>query len=154
VGVRARARDPPVRRHDLGGDQVVARQAAGPLEPAVAAAEGEPGDPGVGDLAAGDGEPVFLGRGVQLGPDDPGPGRRRPGVRVDGDALHRAKVHDEAVVADGQAGDAVAAAADRDRQAVAAGERDGRDDVGAVVQRAITAGRRSIAPFQTRRTSS
>ena len=64
-----RADDPAVPRDELGGDEVVARQAVLALEPARAAAERQPGDAGRGDPAAGGGEAVRLRRAVDVGPD-------------------------------------------------------------------------------------
>ena len=68
VLVVGRGHDAAVGGHDLGLDQVVAREAELALEPPAAAAEGEAGDAGAGHAPAGDGEPVLLGRGVELAP--------------------------------------------------------------------------------------
>lgn len=81
---------------------------------------------------------VGLAPGIRLAPDGAGDRGRagRGGTAgsgaspaLDPDALHREAVDDE-VVADGGAGDVVAAAADGDEQAVIAGEGDGGEDVG------------------------
>ena len=66
VLVLARAHEPAVGEHDLGREQRVDRQAVVAHQPADAAAEREPADAGVRDLAGGHGEAVLLGRGVEL----------------------------------------------------------------------------------------
>jgi hypothetical protein len=66
---------------------------------------------------------------VDVGPDGAPAHRRAPSGRVDADAVHAPEVDDDPVVDGREAGDAVAAAADGDRQVVAAGEADGRDHV-------------------------
>ena len=72
-------------------------------------------------------------------------GRAPPARRVDSHALHRRHVEHDPAVAHAVAGDVVAAAAHRDRHAVLAGHRQHVPHVGHAGQRAIIAGRRSIA---------
>ena len=107
----------PVGGDDLGLDQVVAHEAELALEPPAAAAQREPGDAGGRNAPAGDGEPVLLGRGVDLAPGAAGLDPRRLGRGIDVDALHAAQVDADAAVDDRRAGHAVAAAVDRDRRA-------------------------------------
>ena len=80
----------------------------------------------------------------------PPPTRARRASGIDGHARHRGQVDHERPVADRQPGDVVAAAADRDRQAL----RRGRVASAATTSssdstRAMTAGRCEIIPFQT-----
>ena len=111
--------------------QVVAHEAELALEPAAAAAEREAGDAGVGHAAAGDREPVLLGRGVELAPRAARP-RRAPSCAVGSTSMPfmpRRSTHD-AVVAHRRAGDAVAAAVHRERQGRCSRARfTARDDV-------------------------
>ena len=86
--------------------------------------------------------------GVEPGPLRPAAGHRsaRGGVHLDG--RHRRQVDDDAIVAGGEAGDAVRSAPDGDRQALARREAKRRDDVVGTAARTIIAGRLSMAPFQ------
>ena len=120
VLVGAGAHDVAVGGHDGGGDQVVCGQAVHALEPARPRAEREAGDAGVRDAAAGDGEPVRLGGGVELRPGEARPGAHGARGQVDLDPLERAHVDDEPVVDDAVAGAGVAAGADGDRQCLLA----------------------------------
>jgi hypothetical protein len=69
VLVRGGGHEPAVGRDELDREQVVDRQAVLAREPADAAAERQPGDPGVRDLAAGDGEAVRLRLAVEVAPE-------------------------------------------------------------------------------------
>ena len=131
VGVLAGRRlgDAPVGEDDLGGLERVDRQAVAAHEPAHAAAERQPADARVRDLAGRNGEPVLLRRGVDLAQEraaaDADEGRRG----VDLDAVERAHVDAERTVAHGAAGDGVAARADREAQTRGTGRTDRRRDV-------------------------
>ena len=129
VLVRRRVDHPPVGGHDLGPDQVVAREGELPLQPAAAAPEGEAGDAGVGHPATGDREPVLLGGGVELAPVEPGLGAHRARRRVDLDALHAAHVDDQSLVDHRGAGHPVPAPVHRDGQSLLAREVHHRDHV-------------------------
>ena len=94
------------------------------------AAGGEAGDAGRGHQTAGHGEPELLGLGVQVLPGAAGLRGHPPAAGVDLDALHQREVQHDAVVDGGEAGDRVAAAADGQRQSLAAGEVDRADHVG------------------------
>ena len=84
-----------------------------------------PPSPGGRDQPAGGGQAVGLRGGVEPGPLRPAAGHRstRRGVHLDG--RHRRQVDDDAVVAGREPGDAVRAAADGDRQALARREANG-----------------------------
>ena len=91
----------------------------------------------------------------KLAPERARLGPRRARLRIDADPLHQAEVDDDAAVADRQAGEAVPAAADRELQVrCACANRTAAITSATPAQRAISAGRRSIDPFQTLRCSS
>ena len=77
------------RRDHLGRQQVVGREAALALEPAAAAAQREPGDPGGREAAAGDRQAVLLRRRVELAPGQARLRARRLRLGVDRRSLHR-----------------------------------------------------------------
>ena len=131
LGVLAlgRANDPTVPGHELGGDEVVAREAVLALEPAGAAAERQPGNPGRRHAPAGGGEAVGLGRAIHVGPDGAAADSHDAPVGVDVDVGHATHVEHDAVVAQRQTGDGVPAGAHGDRQLVLACEGQGRHDV-------------------------
>ena len=132
VGVLRVARTPAlaVRRHHIGGYEVVERHAVFPREPAEPAAEREPGDAGRGVDASGQDEAIggrllvdIAKRGARL---DPG----GLGGRIDANRLHQGQVEQHGPLGDRMARDLVPAAADRDQEAILAGEVDGRANVG------------------------
>ncbi len=132
LGVLALARvdEPTVGGDDVGADEVVAREPVLPHQPADPAAEREAGHTGRRDEAAGRGEPVRLGLVVDVGPDGAAADGRLSHGRVHAHAVHGREVDHHAVVAGREARDAVAAAADGDRQVVAPCKADGCDHVG------------------------
>lgn len=79
VLLRAGGHQLPVHCDHVHREQVVAGQAVLPLQHAHAAAEGEARDAGLGNLAAGHGEPVDLGLAVHIA-------QRRPGLGAHGAA--------------------------------------------------------------------
>ncbi len=81
--VLARTHDPAVCGHELDGKQVVDRQAVLAVQPSHAAAEGEPGDAGVGDDTDGADEVERLRRVVELGQERTAVHARRTSLRVD-----------------------------------------------------------------------
>src|SRR5205823_6639627 len=115
---------------DLGRDEVVDGHPVLAHEPAKPAAEGEAGDAGARDLAAGRGQAMDGGGGVELGPGHARLGPHGSGRRVDLDGAHRRQVDHQAALGDGLAGDVVAAAPDRHLAAGLPPETDGVDDVG------------------------
>ncbi len=129
VLVLARAHLAAVRGDEVDGEQAVDRQAELALEPAHATAERQAAHTGVRDDADRTDEPVRLRRGVEPGEvraaADPGGAR----LGVDVDAADRCEVDHDPVVAGGEAGDAVAAAADGDDELLLAGEAERSDDV-------------------------
>src|SRR5215210_1630707 len=70
VLVRARRHEVAARRHDVRGDQVVARKPALARQPADSATEREPCDTGVRNLATRRREPVRMCLAVELPPLD------------------------------------------------------------------------------------
>jgi hypothetical protein len=99
-------------------------------QPAVAAAEGQAGDAGVGHHAARRDEAECLRLAVDVAQHGAALDVDEPALRVDLDAVHLAEVDLYAAVDRRQAGDRVPAAAHRDRQAPVAREAHGLDDVG------------------------
>ena len=119
----------PVGGHDLGGDEIVADEAALALEPATAAAGDEPAETGAPHAPARDGEAMLLRRGVELGPVGAAPGAHGLRLRVDLDRAEAAEVDADAAVHDRRAGDAVPTAVYGERQVLLAREVDRGDDV-------------------------
>jgi hypothetical protein len=85
------ARISPVRRHQLEGADVVARQPVLPGEPTHPATEGERADPGVRHVALGGRQAVLLRGSIERAEErsalDPG----APPLRIDADAAHRGR---------------------------------------------------------------
>ena len=86
------------------------------------AAEGEAGDPGRADHAAGRDQAVGLGRGVEVEPGGAAAGDREPRLGIDLDVPHPREVDHQPVVDRAVPGGVVAAAADRDLEIVGLGE--------------------------------
>ena len=116
--------------HQLHGQQVVAAQAVLPLDPARAAAEGQPRDARRGHSSAGRGQAVLLRRRVELRPGAATAHPRPACGRVDLDGLHRAYVDHQAVVVAGRPGDRVSTGAHGHRQQVLLSALEGRPYVG------------------------
>ena len=118
-----------VGRDELDPEQVVDRVTVLALEPTHAPSERQTGDPGVGHDADRADEPDRLGLPVELAEERATvhPGRALGGV--DPHAVHPRQVDDDPVVAGREAGDAVAAAADGDRELLLTPEADGGDHV-------------------------
>jgi hypothetical protein len=128
----ARAHEPAVGEHHVGRDQVVDRQAASAGEVAESPAEGDAADAGRGDDAARQREAERMGRVVDVAEQRAAEHARDLRHRVDDHAAHAREVDDEPVVDAAQARAVVSAAADRQRQALAARVPDGGDHVGRV----------------------
>ena len=139
VGVLARAgagaHDAPIRGDDLGRHEVVDAEAVTAAQPADAAAQGEAGDAGIRDQASGHRERERLRLAIDVAPERSALDPRTPPFRVDSHAAHRREVDHHAAIADRMPGDVVAAAADRRREALRAGE----GNRGAYVRRARAA---------------
>ena len=114
VGRRGHLDDVALGRHELGGQQVVGREAVLGHQPAEPAAQGETGDSGRRDRAARDGEAVLGGRVVQLGPGEPGLRAHRAARGIHVGALHLGEVDHHGAVGDGAPGHVVATAAHAD----------------------------------------
>src|SRR5215212_953899 len=99
VFVRAGPDDPAVRGHDLGRDEALARGPELAVDPARAAPQRQAGDARVRHPPTGDRQSVLLRSGVQLSPCQPRAEAARARIDVDLDALHRAGVDDDPVVA-------------------------------------------------------
>ena len=158
VVVRARPYLSAIRGHELYRPQVVDRQAELALQPPDTATEGQAGDTGMADDADRTGQPERLGSVVELGQQgsavDPGGSL----LGVDRRTRHARHVDDDAVVAGRQAGQAVTAAADGDRELLLPPVSDRGLDVGHVRTgvRPAPAGDRSsrsrhVVPSRTRR---
>jgi hypothetical protein len=132
VGVLAVAgcEDVAARRDDIGRDQLIDGEPVLAHQPADAAAQRQTGEPGVRDDAGRYGQPERLRLAVELAEANPGLRPDRAAREVDSYPVHQREVDDHAAVADGQAGEAVSAAAHGRRQAGSTGEPDGLDHVG------------------------
>ena len=112
-------------RHDAGGEQVVDGQPVLAAQPPHAAAEREPGDAGVADQPDGHGQPVRLGRRIEVAEQGTAAHLGPPRHGIHGHLVHRAEVDHQAVVHDGRARHAVRPAAHGHLEAVGSGEPDG-----------------------------
>ena len=120
----------PVGHHDIGRQQIVTGQAVAPAEPAEAAAERQPGDAGRRDRSTGRGEPEGLTLAVEFKVGQPGLGSDGPGDGIDPRTLHPGEINHQTAIAERVPGHTVAAAADRQLEALLPGEVDRRDHVG------------------------
>ena len=101
-------------------------------EVADAASEGEAGDPGGADHAAGRDEAMRLGGRVEVEPGGAALGAGQARVRIDLDVPHPRQVDHQTVVDGAVPGGVVAAAADGDLQVVLLSEDQRRRHVGGV----------------------
>ncbi len=129
IGVLRDVDDAAVGRDELDADQVVGGEAVLRHQPTEPAAEREPRDAGRRDRAARRRESVHGRLAVELAPERTALRARRLAGRVDVDALHRREVDHQRIVGDGAPGDVVAAAANRDVEALRASEADRVGDV-------------------------
>jgi len=120
---------PAIGGYDLRRDQVVAAQAVGAAQPAIAAAQRQPGDARPGIHAARRRQTVRLRRRVDVAPRRAASDADRSPGRVDLDLLHLGEIDDDAPVVGRVTGHVVPAAPNREQQIVLAGEVDRRDDV-------------------------
>ena len=116
-------------RDEVDRAQVVAREPEPTGEPAEAATEGQPRDPGRRDDATWGCEPGHLRLVIEVPPGDATLGAHGLGLLVDPDPLHERQVDHDAVVARRVPRRAVPATAHRGQQLVLTCEVDGRDDV-------------------------
>ena len=130
IAVGAGAHHGAVRGHDLGCNEAVARESVRAQQVPDAAGQREPGDPGVDERPAGRREPVDGRGGVDVEPLGATLGAGEPTLRVDLDRAHVPQVDDEGIVRHAVPGDAVAAAADSDRQPGGTRRADCGDHVG------------------------
>jgi hypothetical protein len=94
-----------------------------------AAAERQPGDPGLGHDPAGGGEAERCRDAVDVSPRRAALHVHGSAGRVDVDRAHRREIDDDAVVGDRRARGVVPAAPNGERQVVLGSEADGRRDV-------------------------
>jgi hypothetical protein len=99
-------------------------------QPAQAAAEGEPGDPGAGNNSTSNRETVQLGFPVELAPGDAALRPYRAAFGIDVNPFHRRQVDHQSTVDGGAPCRVMAAATNRDFEAQLAREVDGIDYVG------------------------
>ena len=125
----ARPHLPAVGEHDVDRAQRVDREAVPTHEPADAAAERQPSDAGMRDLAGRDREALLLRHCVELAEQGSAPDEDDRALGVDLDAVQRPQVDAERAVADRAAGDRVRAGPDGEREAVRPGGPDRGSDV-------------------------
>ena len=129
VLVRAGAHLLAVGRDDVGGEEVVDRQAVLAGQVPEPAAEGQAAHAGGRDDPARHGEIVRLCRIVDVCPRTASADARRARLGVDDHLAQQRQVADDAVVHHAQATAVVPAAAHREEEVVRAGERDRAGDV-------------------------
>jgi hypothetical protein len=112
IPIGVRHQQAAVRSHHLGRDQAVDGEAVLPLEPAAAAAEGQPADARVREPPAGHREPEGLCLAIELTPVGAASAPGGASLRVHADPVHPPEVDHQAAVHDGVAGDGMAAASD------------------------------------------
>src|SRR5207237_3116942 len=116
--------------HDLGRDQVLAREAKRALEPPAAAAERQPTDAGGRYASSGDGEPVLLRGSVELTPECAALNPCDACLRVDLDTVHRAQVDHQPGIARAVPGCGMTAATNGQWKLALAREVHGGHDIG------------------------
>ena len=122
--------DLPVGGDDIGGDQVVDREAEAAHQMTDPAPERQSADTGVADDSAGGRQPERLALAVEVGVQATTlnvNGRQR---RIDTRPGHGRQIDDDAVIAHGVSRHGVPTAADRDQQVVGSGVAHRSGDVG------------------------
>ena len=132
VRLGVRAQELAVRGHDLGGQQVVDREAVLADEVADAAAQRDPADPDRAGVAEPGREAVGCRRGRVFAGGQPRLGPGGAAFGIDLQRPHVREVEHDPPVGDAVTGDAVAAAADGQLQPGLARQRDDASDVGRV----------------------
>ena len=135
--------DVAVGGDDFAGKQVVAGEAVGAHQVAEPAAEGQSANAGGRDSAAGRGQTVGGGCGVEVAPGGAALGTGSLPSGIDTTTAHAGEVDHQTVIADRQSGDIVPTAADRDRQILLGGEADAAT-TSAVLARLDDQGRRAV----------
>jgi hypothetical protein len=118
--------DAPIGRHDFDRDERVDGEAVLARQPADSAAQGQAGDADRPGVAERHGHTVLGQRGCDLAGSQAGAGPHGPTVQIDVEAAEVARIEDENAVASAVPGEAVAAGANREIEAVATGEVDCR----------------------------
>ena len=111
---------------EIGREQVIGGQAVLACQVAPAAAEGESGDAGRGDLAPGGGQAKGLRLVVELAPGEARLSTGRAAHGIDAHTLHAREVKHQAAVAHRIARGVMAAPAHRHQELVRPGEIDAR----------------------------
>ncbi len=113
VDAGAGAHQSPIRRHQIGRQQVIDGQSILTHQPAHPAPQGKTGDTGGRDQPARGGQALSLGSQVELAPRQARLGRCRAPRRVDLDAFHQRQVDHHPAVAGAKAGHVMPAAPHR-----------------------------------------
>ena len=129
VFLRARGDGAGIGENELRREHAVDRQPESTGQVTDPAAESQTTDAGRRDEAARRGHPERVRRVVDVTPGAARLHAHRAGAGVDGDALHRREVDDEAVIHGTHAGGAVPATSDGDRETVRSTKTDRRHDV-------------------------
>ena len=141
-------------RDDVGGEQVVDREAVLAHEPADAAAEGEPGDPRVTHDAAGGRQSVDLRLVVDVTPQSTTLHAGGAAGGVDPHGPHVREVDDDSVVAHGGPATLWPPPRTAISRPWSRANRTAAATSAAPLQRAMSRGWRSMAPFHMARASS
>jgi hypothetical protein len=115
----------PVRSDELGGQKIVAGQAAGADQVTDATAQREAAHSRVGERAARRGEPVRDRRLIDVEPERSTLHARPAPLGVDADGAHETQIDRERAVGHGMPRDAMTATAHSDREVGIHGELDG-----------------------------
>ena len=129
VVVGVHAQELTVGGHDVGGEQVVDREAVLAREEADTAGQRDPADPDRARVAEPGREAVRAGRGGVLARGQPGLGPGRASLGIDLECAHRGEIEDDPALGDAVSGGAVATAADGELRPGVASERDDARDV-------------------------
>jgi len=119
----------PVRKDNLGGNQIVDRQAMQPTQPAHATAQCQPADAGVAHAASGRCEAMRLGGGIQIPKKGATLDPSDPGFWIDLHRIQPPKIDNESTITSRQPGEAVTTATHGNLKAPLLGEADGRGNV-------------------------
>ena len=132
VGVRVGRGRPylPPGVDDLRGDKAVARQPVLAAHPPFTTSERKSRDPGVRNDTARRGQPEDLGFAVDIAPQGTALRSDELRIGIDVDPVHEGEIEQHPSVDARQARDGMSSAADREQQALFAGELDRVDDVG------------------------
>ena len=120
----------PVLGDDFTGEDIVAGQPIFAHQPTGAAAERQACNARLGDNAGRDRQAMRMCFAIHIAKERSRLHAHRMQLRVNGNPVHRRDVDDNAIIAQGPAGDVVAAAFDRDEKIVRTRKLHGANDVG------------------------